>query len=131
MKVLNTMNHGLTEVQVAELKIMYGENVELVNLRDTNQDLFSKLSNISANADLNALAHSLIYTITMNNFDVVILPIGSPAFMYKLASLNDEICADKLFAHSERVSKEVTNPDGSVTKTNVFNHVGFITIVCG
>ena len=128
MKVLNTMQHALGSAQIAELKTKYGDNVEIVDLKNFSESLFSQLSNINATADLSILAHELINTINFGNFDAVILPIGSPAFMYTLASRNDEICADKLFAHSERVSKEVTNADGTVTKTNVFNHVRFITI---
>lgn len=31
-----------------------------------------------------------------------------------------------VFAFSERVSQEVINADGSVTKTNTFRHVGFV-----
>lgn len=107
---------------------MYGDNVEILDLKGVAASLFSQLSNINASVDLNALAHSLIDTINMNNFNGVILPIGSPAFMYTLASRNDEICADKLFAHSERISKEVTNEDGSITKTNTFKHVKFLVM---
>ena len=129
MKVLNTMQHTLTSTQIAELQEKYGIDVQIVDLKAFSMSLFSQLSNISANADLSTLACDLICTINLNNFNAVILPIGSPAFMYTLASRNDEICADKLFAHSERVSKEVTNADGTVTKTSVFNHIGFITIV--
>jgi hypothetical protein len=123
------MQHALTSAQIVEIKTKYGDNVEIVDLKNFSESLFSQLSNISVYADLSTLAYNLICTINLNNFDSVILPIGSPAFMYTLASRNDEIYADKLFAHSERVSKEVTNDDGTVTKTNVFNHVSFITIV--
>lgn len=31
-----------------------------------------------------------------------------------------------VFAFSERVSQEVINADGSVTKTNTFRHIGFV-----
>lgn len=32
------------------------------------------------------------------------------------------------FAYSDRVSEEVHNPDGTVTKVNVFKHLGFVPI---
>lgn len=37
-------------------------------------------------------------------------------------------CIKPLHAFSQRVSEEITNPDGTVSKTQTFKHVGFIEV---
>lgn len=125
-KILNTMNHVLNDDQIADLSGMFN-NVNVSDLRDVDNELFKQLSNIAVDSNLNDLANSLLEV--ARKFDIVILPIGSPAFMFKFATkthANMDIVF--LFAHSERVSIEKQNEDGSVTKTNIFKHVKFLVV---
>lgn len=50
-------------------------------------------------------------------------PYLMPALHFVLAM---EFYTTPLFAFSKRVSEEKVNPDGSVTKTQVFKHLGFV-----
>jgi hypothetical protein len=124
-KILNTMAHVLTDEQIIDLNNMF-DNVEVLDLRDVDNELFKQLSNIAVDSNLNDLANQLL-SIT-KEFDIIILPIGSPAFMFKFARRThakvDIITF--LFAHSDRVSIEKQNEDGTVTKTNIFKHVKFL-----
>lgn len=126
MKILNTMNHALNDEQIADLNNMF-DNVEVLDLRDENNELFKQISNISVDANLNDLAEQLLNV--AKEFDIVILPIGSPAFMFtfsRLTHFHRDIVF--MFAHSDRVSVEKQNEDGTVTKTNIFKHVKFLVM---
>ena len=140
-KILNTMQHALTDEQIIDLNNMFTQN-NISNLRDVDNELFKQISNISVDANLNDLAEQLLNV--AKEFDIVILPIGSPAFMFKFATkippkvpsilfpniFNPPVNMDLtfLFAHSDRVSVEKQNEDGTVTKTNTFKHVKFLVM---
>lgn len=135
-KILNTMNHVLSNEQIIDLNNMF-DNVDVLDLRDVDNELFKQLSNITVDSDLNYLANCLLEV--ARKFDIVILPIGSPAFMFKFATkippkfpsiFNPPVNMDLtfLFAHSDRVSVEKQNEDGTITKTNVFKHVKFLVM---
>jgi hypothetical protein len=51
---------------------------------------------------------------------------GAPFFMAPLERALLEAGVEPVYAFSLRVTEEVTQPDGSVRKTNVFRHVGFV-----
>lgn len=51
---------------------------------------------------------------------------GAPYLMSALEAALTEMGIRFWYSYSERVSQEETLPDGSVKKTNVFRHVGFI-----
>ena len=51
---------------------------------------------------------------------------GAPYFMSALECALPDHGLKYLYAFSERVSVESVAPDGSVTKTNVFRHAGFV-----
>ena len=56
---------------------------------------------------------------------------GAPFLMSKLEAALLKRGIKPLYAFSERVSKETTAPDGTVTKINVFKHVGFVDPTTG
>ena len=56
---------------------------------------------------------------------------GAPFLMSKLEDALLKRGIKPLYAFSERVSKETTAPDGTVTKINVFKHVGFVDPTTG
>jgi hypothetical protein len=125
-KILNTMQHVLTDEQIADLSGMFN-NANVSDLRDVDNELFKQLSSVSVDASLNDLANQLLEV--SRKFDIVILPIGSPAFMFKFATkthANMDIVF--MFAHSDRIAIEKQNEDGTVTKTSVFKHVKFLVM---
>ncbi len=125
-KILKAMNHELTIKQLDELQELFGET-KIFDLNTTNPNLFNNISRITLESNLNDLTNEFIKTIA--DSDIVILPIGSPAFMFMLAK-KLSVCNDKrfLFAHTDRKVVEKTNEDGTVTKTSVFEHQKFIVL---
>lgn len=123
MKVLWCPNHEPTTEQITDLQ--GGEISYLKNI--ISKESWNNISNCPADAnELKNLASLLIST--MGLYDKVVLPIGSPAFMailmQKLPSERPKI----LFSHTERKSVEEQQPDGSIKKTSIFNHVVYIEI---
>lgn len=53
---------------------------------------------------------------------------GAPYLMTPLEIALYRMGVRALYAYSERVSVETTAPDGTVTKTNVFKHKGFVEV---
>ena len=53
---------------------------------------------------------------------------GAPYLMPELEKSLRRVGITPLYSFSERVSEEVHQADGSVTKTNVFKHIGFVTL---
>jgi phosphoribosylamine-glycine ligase len=51
---------------------------------------------------------------------------GAPYLMGPLTDALKDLGIEVCFSYSERVSVESSLPDGSVTKTSVFKHVGFV-----
>lgn len=51
---------------------------------------------------------------------------GAPFFMGPLANALTEAGVEVVFSFTDRVSVDVTNPDGTVTKTSTFKHLGFV-----
>lgn len=96
-------------------------------LSEVDSELFKSLSALEADSDLDQLTDKLIKLISINTH--VVLPIGSPAFMFLLSAKLSRIefnFKTILFAHSKRVSKEMTSPDGEVSKVSRFVHEKFI-----
>jgi hypothetical protein len=58
---------------------------------------------------------------------------GSPLFLFMAGSFIQGAMnkGNILFSHSERVSIDTPQPDGSVVKTSVFKHLGFISYPFG
>jgi hypothetical protein len=131
MAILNTIQHSLTEVQVNQINGMLGEKETIVHLRDFNPALFNSLANSPADERLLILlAEQLAQVIIDEGFDGVILPLGSPAFMFELGKIigKRELEHKNLFAHSERKSVDESQPDGSVKKVAVFQHVKWLVL---
>lgn len=51
---------------------------------------------------------------------------GAPYLVDRLVRRLRELGVTPVYALSERVSQETTNPDGTTVKTQVFKHLGFI-----
>jgi len=128
MATLVCLQHNLTLEQLEEL------GGEVINLRSVNEDLFAHLANSPADEFLiRDLAIRLCYMIWNRKFSKVLLPIGSPAFMFMFAreltmKLREyDFQVEVLFAHSNRVSMEHVTSDGGIIKTSEFRHVRFLS----
>jgi hypothetical protein len=132
MNILIAINpqHKLTPEQLNQL-----EPHTCQRLEEVDSKLAETLSNIQDN-DVEMgywkLACSLINI--GDDYDAVILPISSPAFMFRLAlelGLSDDPhCLDKYyFAHSDRVVIEQRSDDGGeVQKKTIFQHRRFFNL---
>lgn len=66
--------------------------------------------------------------ITKNSGAMRVMIGGAPFFMSTLERALKEHGIQVLYAFSVRESVEKTLPDGSVVKSNVFKHVGFVEV---
>ena len=131
--IINTMQHTLTEKQVLDLFGLVGERQSVVLLKDLEAELFAKLANSLADEkELSSLAIDLINVIRKNNPEAMIMPIGSPAFMFSfgmaVGRLEAECWTKFLFSHTERESVEEKQADGTITKKTVFDHKKWLHI---
>ena len=112
--------HKPTQEQLNELG-------EVVFLKELNPELFNTISNIHKDSDLDAIAEMLLIFSYTNGYTLV-QPGGSPAFMFALGAANTRLSVQTKFAFSKRVSKDAVQADGSIVKTSVFVHEGFIIV---
>ena len=122
--IYNMTAHNLTNTQITHARALgfeVGEAIEAI------EEVKVKLKALKAEDDLNRLAFELIQVLEDNlpEGSVILMPIGSPAFMFTLALKGLPLLI--LFSHSERESRE-TCVDGVVTKTSVFAHKGFHSV---
>lgn len=130
--VLNMVQHALTKEQIAELEKL--ENI--VDGKEALPSLHSKIANSpSSSLAIRHLANEVYVTILDLSEDekvYVHLPIGSPAFMFSLGMVvgyrgkweNIRF----VFSHSERISIDEKQEDGSVVKKSVFKFSHLIEI---
>jgi len=137
MILVNLAVHPLSDEQKEVAREELGVK-DFFEFKEIAPSFFSKLINSPDSADeIEKLAKKTMITMVeiMAQPPMLLdiwyfhLPVGSPAFNFVLSSLlyNDEEFKGKiLFSHSERVSKEITLPDGSVKKDSVFSFKKFI-----
>jgi len=130
---VNLTAHSLTNEQkkaaTNDFKI-----TDFIEYREVLPELYNEMANSPADSEeLEKLAvkviNSMSEMVAQTQSIYFHLPIGSPAFNYVFAGLMGKLAQFKgkiLFSHSERVSKEVALPDGSVKKENVFLFKKFI-----
>lgn len=125
--ILNTLQHQLQDNQIIELLRL---GYEIINLRDANPELFSKLANSpSEEEEILELAEEFADFIL--NFPAVLLPLGSPAVMFATAMQLKDLQTTKknfFFAHSIRISEDVPQPDGTIKKIQIFKHEKFLVL---
>ena len=114
--------HKPTEVQLEELNNMG----KLVFMEDLNPELFKRMCNCpSTRVELVKLAED-VHRVAEGS--TLVQPAGSPVFMTVLGSIVGGVLHDDsmIFAHSERVSIDEPQPDGSVRKVSIFKHLGWV-----
>ena len=125
-KVLKVLNHALTDEQAKALNELYDERVII---DDLPKEFATFLQNTPGNERrLYEEANALARYIARQGYDAVILPAGSPAFMFLFARASEDLSVAFLFAHSERQVVEKKRPDGSVEKTSTFKFVKWIRL---
>ena len=123
MKILNLLAHNLTPNQIAQLA-----GHQIVSLKEIAPELVEFCKQCPDDrALLRANARKLAHI--CREFDRVIAPVGSPAFMAEFFAIIGENklrvkISNFIFAHSVRDSVEV-EVNGVVEKKVVFKHVRF------
>jgi len=130
---VNLTAHPLTDEQRNTAEKELGVT-DFVEYKDTIPYLFNKMVNSPDDPEkLERLAVGVIHSLEEMICDCsnvyFHLPLGSPAFNFIFAGIIANLVQFKgkiLFSHSERVSKEIALPNGTVRKENVFKFVRFI-----
>jgi hypothetical protein len=123
-KLLWCSAHTPTSEQLTSLQ----EMGKLIFLKDVNPPLQEEVNNCPADrGQLLSIARSLNHLAIELDCTIVQLG-GSPLFLYIAgAEINGSMSKARIiFAHSERVSIDSPQPDGTVVKTSVFKHIGWI-----
>ena len=129
-KILVCLQHTLSDEQKKELTGLFNMT-EISLLSDVNPDLFNRLANSPDDAkEMGVLASE--FADELADWDGVLLPIGSPAVMFRMAVKIGQYISDPakvfpyfIFAHTDRVSEDIVQPDGSIKKVSVFKHKHF------
>ena len=118
--------HTPSAEQIAELSSVWGMK-QLVMLKDIYPSTQEFLNNCtSSKKDLLQHAEDL-HEIARSENAWLVQVGGSPIFQYifgKVSMTNMHITY-VLYAHSERVSEDIPQEDGSVKKVSVFKHICF------
>jgi len=123
--------HTPTQEQRFELE----SQGRLVILSEVNGELQAQLNNTPMDAnELSLLAKDLMhYASRVVGADYIVQPGGSPAFQAILGmrqrfnmDFESEEYVSLMYAHSERVSEDIPQADGTVKKVSVFKHLGWI-----
>lgn len=113
--------HQPTATQLAEL----AELGELTFLKDIAPEIQDKINNCPSDRDeLADLITSMVDTAQAHDINALIQLGGSPLFIAMTGQFVG--VSNMLFSHSERVSTDEPQPDGSIKKVSTFNHVKFI-----
>jgi hypothetical protein len=131
-RFLIAIQHVLSDSQIAELT-NGTSNVEFVLLKEVNPELFTRVANCPSDiTEIHKLANDFLLYI--DKYEAVVLPIGSPIFMMDLGIKTGIKChatdgewsgPDMYFSHTDRVSVDEPQADGSMLKKSVFQHVKF------
>lgn len=119
MSILNLTQHTATADQVTAGVIEPADKSAVQVLLT-----FNTLPSID---DLRINAHELAQIAKASGCDTAMIG-GAPFFMSVLETALHGVGVKPVYAFSERVSVETTNADGTVTKQNVFKHVGFVAV---
>ena len=122
MKLLKLLNHALTESQEKELKEVWGVT-EIVTLSPENIKAFGQITKDSYHDVINSINAEINAEIEQSKPDLMFIQ-GQAGVVHNVINANPNITP--LFAMTERKSIETQNPDGTVTKTAVFEHQCFM-----
>jgi hypothetical protein len=109
--------HKPTDEQLSSLQ---EEGFHVSLLKDVNPELFGALTNLKADSNRSQLAFRLLRL----ECDAIVQPAGDPAFHLQLGEKEKRVRI--IFSFTNRVSEDITQPDGSVKKVSIFKHEGWI-----
>ena len=118
MKMLKIMNHNLSDAQMKELKDVWNVD-EIVTLSDKGIKSFEQVTAENYNNVINEINREIAEI----NPDMMLIQ-GQAGVVHNVINSNPKVTA--IFAFTKRVSKEVQNLDGTVTKTSIFEHQKFM-----
>lgn len=118
MKMLKIMNHNLSDAQAKELKDVWNVD-EIVTLSDKGTKSFEQVTAENYNDVINEINREIAEI----NPDIMLIQ-GQAGVVHNVINSNPKVTA--IFAFTRRISKEVQNPDGTVTKTSIFEHQKFM-----
>ena len=122
MKILNLTQHNATPDQVA------AGVIEPRNKKEV-QDLLT-FTGIPTQRDILIRARALMEIAVTEEVTATMIG-GAPYLMAALEVALVETGIKPVYSFSERRSVETHQPDGSVTKTNVFVHAGWVPATTG
>ena len=124
LKILNLTQHVATSEQVADGVFEPSQEMknEIRKLLTFDSHVISTPSIISRNAK--DLANLVVKE--FNPRDTAVMIGGAPFFMSAFANELAAVGYTVLYSFTDRVSVDVTNPDGTITKTSTFKHLGFV-----
>jgi len=117
--------HKPTPEQIAELQEKFG----MKQLNFLPEEIQARINNCPDNwGELYDLCEDVVKTLKMNKVTHLICLGGSPAFQHLFGKKVEKysLLLRVMFAHSNRVSVDDPQPDGSVIKKSVFKHSHFI-----
>ena len=114
------MNHKLTEKQLKDAQSFNGEQLEVVELQSELVNPHASTEEVYAQAEriLSQLPPDTKYVNIMGDFGMTVAIVA----LLKSGRYGQ---VTPVYATTHRQAQEVRNPDGSITKTSVFNHVQF------
>jgi hypothetical protein len=118
MKMLKIMNHNLSDAQMKELKDVWNVT-EIVTLSDKGIKSFEQVTAENYNNVINEINREIAEI----DPDIMLIQ-GQAGVVHNVINSNPEVTA--IFAFTRRISKEMQNPDGTVTKTSIFEHQKFM-----
>lgn len=117
MKIANLTQHEPTNKQVEEGVINVTHNLNLAGLLT--------FSRVPSEQEMKERAEKLASIAAEAKAEAAMIG-GAPYFMRPLEEALKARGIRPLYSFSERKSVEKRNPDGTVVKTNVFEHVGWV-----
>lgn len=123
MTIVNLTQHNATNDQIdaGVFNVDYDHN-ELDYLRS-----LLTFDSIPAIKDMQQRADEIAKIALRTNAKKAMIG-GAPFFMGYLETALKSVGIQPLYAFSQRVSVETTAEDGTVTKQNVFKHMGFVEV---
>ena len=123
--------HVPSAEQISELKSEWWDmHDELVMLKDIYPSTQEFLNNCSDEYDELVQHAKDLHEIARSENAVLVQVGGSLAFQYVFGKIRmtnfNMTCV--LYAHSERVSEDIPQEDGSVKKVSIFKHKRFISV---
>jgi hypothetical protein len=121
--ILNFTQHKATpdQIEAGVWDLNEVNRAKLIELLTFNE--------IPTNREINNRATALTkLALAHSHFGTKVMIGGTPYLMSTLEFVLTEAGMIPMYSFTKRQSVEVNNPDGTVTKTNVFKHVGFITM---